>query len=143
MKAKSIVQAKVQETNTKNLIECLFKENPDINNNNFKIINCPKREKIEVLAEINRRFGMPLYIPIIALLCSFLLINREESKNNYLFKYFFGGSSFLLLVVAEILVRYSGMSFLFSIIYYLVPLLLIPFLYYVVKRQFSLENFRK
>ena len=54
-----------------------------------KILNCPKDEKIEVLAEINRRFGMPLYVPFVALLCSFLLINREESKFNNFFKWYY------------------------------------------------------
>ena len=85
---------------------------------------------------------MPLYIPIVALLCSFLLINREESKYNNLYKYAFGGSAFFILVIAEILVRYSGISFYYSIIYYLFPLLLMPVLYLGIVRKFYYENLR-
>ena len=142
MKTKSIIQAKVQETNTVNLIRCLLIKNQDFENRKKRIINCPDRDKIEVLAEINRRFGMPLYIPIVALLCSFLLINREESKYNNLYKYAFGGSAFFILVIAEILVRYSGISFYYSIIYYLFPLLLMPVLYLGIVRKFYYENLR-
>ncbi len=142
MKTKSIIQAKVQETNTVNLIRCLLIKNQDFENRKKRIINCPDRDKIEVLAEINRRFGMPLYIPIVALLCSFLLINREESKYNNLYKYAFGGSAFFILVIAEILVRYSGISFYYSIIYYLFPLLLMPVLYLGIVRKFYFENLR-
>ena len=64
---------------------------------------------------------MPLYIPGISLILSFLLISRKEQKRNSLYKYFYFGLSFVILVTAEILVRYSGKSFLYSyyIIYFL------------------------
>ncbi len=142
MKTKSIIQAKVQETNTINLIKCLLINNKDFESREKRIINCPDRDKIEVLAEINRRFGMPLYIPIIALMCSFLLVNREESRYNNLYKYVFGGSAFFILVIAEILVRYSGISYYYSIIYYLFPLLLMPVLYLGIVRKFYFENLK-
>ena len=138
MKAKSITQAKVQETKSQILIKCLLK-----NHNEEKLLNCPKGKKIEVLAEINRRFGMPLYVPFIALLCSFLLINREESKFNNWYKYLYGGLSFAALVMAEILVRYSGLSYYYSLFYYLIPLTLMPILYLEILRKFSSENLGK
>ncbi len=137
IKTKSITQAKVQETASKLLIDCIL-----MKKNNF-ILNCPSEEKFEVLAEINRRFGMPLYIPFIALLCSFLLINREESKFGGLYKYYYGGLAFLTLIVAEILVRYSGSSYQYSIIYYLFPIIFIPILYLEILRKFSFENLKR
>ena len=98
---------------------------------------------MEVLAEINRRFGMPLYIPFVALLCSFLLINREENKFGNLFKYIYGGLSFMTLVIAEILVRYSGSSYSYALIYYLIPIILMPILYLEILRKFSFENYKR
>ena len=136
MKTKSITQAKVQETESIVLIKCLLEDYDE-----KKLLNCPSEKKIEVLAEINRRFGMPLYVPFIALLCSFLLINREESKFSNLYKYFYGGLSFITLVIAEILVRYSGLYY-YALIYYLFPLIFIPILYLQILRKFSLENLR-
>ncbi len=138
MKTKSITQPKVQETKSQILIKCFLR-----NNNEKKLLNCPDQEKIEVLSEINRRFGMPLYVPFVALLCSFILINREESKFSGLYKYIYGGLSFTILIVAEILVRYSGLSYYYSIIYYLFPVIFIPLLYLEILRKFSFENYRK
>ena len=138
MKTKSITQPKVQETKSQILIKCFLR-----NNNEKKLLNCPDQEKIEVLSEINRRFGMPLYVPFVALLCSFILINREESKFSGLYKYIYGGLSFTILIVAEILVRYSGLSYYYSLIYYLFPVIFIPLLYLEILRKFSFENYRK
>ena len=86
---------------------------------------------------------MPLYVPFVALLCSFILINREESKFSGLYKYIYGGLSFTILIVAEILVRYSGLSYYYSLIYYLFPVIFIPVLYLEILRKFSFENYRK
>ena len=139
LKTKSIIMPKIQETSSKILIECIISKNKNID-----ILNCPKTEsKVDTLAEINRRFGMPLYIPAISLILSFLLISRNESKRKNLYKYFYFGLSFLILVVAEILVRYSGKSFFYSYLYYFIPLISIPFFYYLLFKQFYNENLLK
>ena len=135
MKTKSIIQTKVQETRSDYLLKCLIKINDQ-----EKLLNCPEKRKIEVLAEINRRFGMPLYVPFVALLCSFLLINREESKYAGMYKYYYGSMSLLILVMAEILVRYSGFSYYYSLIYYLFPVIFMPILYLEPPRLTPLEN---
>ena len=137
MKTKSIIKAKVQETRSEVLLKCLVGKKED------NLLNCPREGKIEVLSEVNRRLGMPLYIPFISLICSFLLINREEDKLNFFYKYFFGALSFLTLILAEILVRYSGLSYTYSLIYYLIPLTLMPILYLEIIRRFVYENLRK
>ena len=139
LKTKSIIMPKIQETSSKILIECIISKNKNID-----ILNCPKKEsKVDTLAEINRRFGMPLYIPVISLILSFLLISRNENKRKNLYKYFYFGLSFLILVVAEILVRYSGKSYFYSYLYYFIPLISIPFFYYLLFKQFYNENLLK
>lgn len=137
MKTKSIIKAKVQETRSEVLIKCLS------SNTESKLLNCPREGKIEVLSEMNRRLGMPLYIPFISLICSFLLINREEDRLNFFYKYFFGAISFVTLILAEILVRYSGLSYTYSIIYFLIPLISMPILYLEIIRRFVYENLKK
>ena len=86
---------------------------------------------------------MPLYIPFISLICSFLLITREENKFNTLYKYFYGFLSFVTLIIAEILVRYSGLSKFYAIVYYVVPLIFVPLLYIEIIRTFLYENLKK
>ena len=90
--------------------------------------------------EFNKRFGMPIYILLISLMCSFLLSSRRDQKvyayNKYI--YFFIG--FVILVLAEVIVRYSGISWTHSAIYYLIPLSLLPLLYISLIRKFKYEN---
>ena len=137
MRAKSIIQAKVQETSSMTLVKCMLNTS-----NKEELLNCPSEEKIEVLAEINRRFGMPLYVPFVALLCSFLLINREENKFGGFYKYLYSGIAFVTLVMAEILVRYSGLSYYYSLVYYIFPLIFITLLYLEIIRKFKFENLK-
>ena len=138
IQTRSIVQTKIQETPSKTLIDCYFNEE------NKEILNCPRdHKKNDVLSEINRRFGMPLYIPVITLIICFLLNPREENRFKNYYKYIYTVFAFLILVIAEILVKYSGKSFTNSLIYYLTPFLIMPLIYFEIIRNFLYENLRK
>ena len=137
MKTKSITQPKLQETSSGILVKCLFGKK-----NEKKLLNCAERSKLDAMSEFNRRFGMPLYIPYVALLSSFLLISRNDSKRKSIYKYFYFGGAFVTLVMAEILVRYSGKSLTYSMLYYLVPIISIPILYLILFRKFYFENLK-
>ena len=98
LQTRSIVQTKIQETPSALLIKCYF------NKENLEILNCPKdHKKNEVLTELNRRFGMPLYIPVITLIVCFLLNQRSENKFKNYFKYIYTIVAFLILVIAKYL----------------------------------------
>ena len=131
IQTRSIVQTKIQETPSKTLIECYF------NKENKEILNCPRdHKKNDVLSEINRRFGMPLYIPVITLIICFLLNQREENRFKNYYKYIYTVFAFIILVVAEILVKYSGKSFSNSLIYYSAPFLMATLIYFEIIRNF-------
>ncbi len=136
-KTKSIIYPKVQETTSEILLSCFFKKTTHSLLKGDKDLRChTEEERVEVLAEINRRFGMPLYIPLLALLSSFLLISREESKAKGWYKYFYFSLAFTILITAEILVRYSGKSLIHGLFYYLLPLFCIPVVYIELIRKF-------
>tara|TARA_B100001029_G_C14887587_1_gene353536 strand:- start:141 stop:677 length:537 start_codon:yes stop_codon:yes gene_type:complete len=138
LKTKSTTYPKIQETSSSILLNCYINQK-----SKAELLNCPRdKSKIEVLSEINRRFGMPLYIPLVSLLCSFLLLSRQEKKFQGLYKYFYFGLGFFALIMAEILVRYSGKDIVYTMIYYLVPLSLIPLVYVELIRRFYYENLR-
>jgi len=144
LKTKSIIYPKVQETPSKILLNCFFKKTTHTLLKGHHDLKCHSEEqRIEVLAEINRRFGMSLYIPLLSLLSSFLLISREENKFKSWYKYFYFGLAFTILITAEILVRYSGKSLTHGFFYYLLPLLCIPVVYIELIRRFYYENLRK
>jgi len=132
---KSISEPKLQETSTIKIARC-------IKDKNVNEHNCKTNEKaiMNIRIEINKRFGMPIFIPLISLVCSFLLSSRIDKKIYNYNKYIYFFISFTILAFSEIMVRYSGMSWLHTIIYYSVPLGMITLFYLTLIRKFKYEN---
>ena len=63
--------------------------------------------KKEILSNLNRRFVIPFYIPVIALMCSMLLI---KSNRVFLNKFCVFTYSFIILIFTELTVRYTGIN---------------------------------
>ena len=133
---KSITEPKIQETSTLRIFNCLRNKNVTFTH------NCSREKKslMDNKIELNKRFGMPIYIPLISLICAFLLASRRDKKIYSYNKYIYFFACFLLLVLSEILVRYSGLSWNHSIIYYLLPMCLVPLFYFSLIRKFKYEN---
>jgi len=132
---KSISLPKMQETSTLLILRCLQGKNVNMHN-----CNPTKRTRMNIKIEINKRLGMPFYIPLISLVCSFLLASRRDKKIYYFRKYIYSFIGILILVLAEIAVRYSGISWNHTAIYYLIPICMIPFFYFILIRKFKYEN---
>ena len=109
-------------------------------NENLFMHNCTQGHLKDISIELNKRFGMPFFIPLIALVCCFLLTTRKESKIYFFHKYIYFLLGFIILVTSEITVRYSGISFQHTTIYYLLPVGLLPFIYILLIRTFKYEN---
>jgi len=132
---KGIRQPKMQETPTIQILRCLF-------NNSVMKHNCDdsKKSLMDTKIEINKRFGMPIYILLIALISCFLLTSRKDKKIFYFNKYIYFFIGFLVLALAEMIVRYSGISWNHTLIYYLIPLIMCPLIYFVLIGMFKYEN---
>ena len=132
---KSISEPKMQETPTMQILRCLTQ-------NNIARHNCDdsKKSMMDTKIEINKRFGMPIYIPLISLISCFLLTSRKDKKMFYLNKYIYFFIGVLILILAEIIVRYSGISWNHTIIYYLLPIGTAPLFYLALIRAFKYEN---
>ena len=135
MSTKSISDPKIQETSTMQIVRCLQKKN-------ITDHNCEdsKKSQMDTRIELNKRFGMPVYIPLISLICCFLLASRKDKKMYHLNKYIYFFIGFLILALAEIIVRYSGASWNNTFIYYLIPLGVSPLFYLALLRAFKYEN---
>ena len=97
-------------------------------------------ESKDLKIEINKRFGMPMFIPLISLISCFLLSIKRKTKNSFFHKYIFFFIGFIILMSSEITVRYSGISLKHTTIYYLIPLGLLPLVYLYLLRMFKYEN---
>jgi lipopolysaccharide export system permease protein len=135
LSTKSISEPKMQETSTIQILRCLKQ-------NNVVRHNCDnsKKSMMDTKIEINKRFGMPIYIPLISLISCFLLTSRKDKKMFYLNKYIYYFIGFLILALAEVIVRYSGISWNRTIVYYLLPIVMGPVFYLTLIRTFKYEN---
>ena len=135
LSTKTTPQAKIQETPTIEIIQCL-------NRQKMYLQNCKQTEESykENIIEFNKRFGMPIFIPLISLIVCFLLSSRKEKKASGVYKYLYFFIGLIILIVAEITVRYSGISWRHTAYYYLTPVGLLPFIYIFLIRVFKYEN---
>jgi len=133
--SKSIKEPKVQETPTVQILRCLFQKYAVKHN-----CNNSKKSQMDTKIEINKRFGMPMYILLIALVSCFLLATGKDKKIFYLNKYIYFFICFLILALAEMIVRYSGISWNHTLIYYLIPIIMSPLIYLTLIRTFKYEN---
>lgn len=135
---KTTTYPKIQERGTLSLLNCI-KPFLDESKTSLKQFQC--RERIDdISAELNRRLGMPLYIPFISIIICYLLSSVKENKYYFFRKYIVFIAAFTVLVLAEIMVRYSGQATLNLIIYYSLPPLLILLNYLNLIRIFKFEN---
>ena len=133
----TITDPKLQETPTLDLLKCIFKENKK------KILNCEEHTKKEIITVLNRRIVLPFYIPIISLLCSFLLIKNETKKNYFSNRFSIFFISFLILLYSELIIRYTGIYKIISILFFISPLVLIPIIYTLLSFKLSKPSLTK
>ncbi len=133
-----IKDVKIQETSTLKILSCLknyyYKKLTD-----EYIKNCPKNNIAIVIETFSRRVIMPLYIPLVSILISFMLIYTKNKKTKIINRYIFFMLSFILLVLSELLVRFSGISNFGFYTYLLTPFVLFPILYLILLKKFWSE----
>ena len=130
LSSSTIKQPKIQETSTLKLLYCFNKNSSQ----NLKF--CNEDFKKEIYPILNRRIILPLYIPIISLICSLLLV---KSNKKYFSKISVFIYCFLILLFTELAVRYTGINLLTRLSFILLPITLIIIFYSFLIFQFSKE----
>ena len=79
---------------------------------------------------------LPFYIPVIALICSFLLlkIKKNFQKNFSIFL------SFIILILTELIIRYTGLNPFLRIAYIISPFILLTLFYSFLIYKFNTET---
>ena len=119
----TIKKPKIQETSTIKIINCLFKKNVDneLCNN--------RTSKKEFAPNLIRRLILPLYIPSIVLICSFLVL---KTRKIYLNRFFIFVYSLTVLVFTELFLRYTAISTTVKFIYIFSPFIIFGILYIIL-----------
>ena len=133
-----IKDIKIQETSTLKILNCLknhyYKKVPEA-----YVKNCPKNNIAIVIETFSRRMIMPLYIPLVSILISFILVYTKNKKMKTVNRYIFFILSFILLILSELLVRYSGISKIGFYTYLVSPFFFLPILYLILMNKFRRE----
>jgi lipopolysaccharide export system permease protein len=136
LKTGTIKQFKFQETSSINLVNCII-------NPSAIIINCNENVNSEIITVLNRRFFLPFYLPVVALICSFLLIKAQSKKNYFLNKYSIFVLGFLVLIYSELIIRFTGISKVIATLFVISPFILIPIIYLFLILKLNRESISK
>ena len=113
----TITEPKVQELGSLKLLSCFFFLK-DKNINQFK---CEDSILNEMKQELLKRLYKPLYIPIVTILCCFLIVTSKSNTSYEKNKKIIFTLTFILLVLSETSLRYSALSSLSMVIYLIGP----------------------
>ncbi len=119
----SITKPKIQEINSLHLINCIF------NKNILSEKKCQDGLLNETKQELLKRFFKPIYLPLIAMLCCFLILSGKYKPNYERTKRYIFLIILFLIIISETSLRYSTKSDLLLIIYFLIPFLLFTLFY--------------
>ena len=120
---------KLQEISTISLLDCFLDERK-------KTEVCENDSSKEIIPILIRRLVLPFYIPVIALICSFLLLKKEKFYFN---KIFIFTLSFFILLLTELVIRYTGLNEILRWSYIISPFLMMSLLYFLLQYKFSSE----
>ena len=126
----TIKKPKLQETSTKTLFNCIF------NKKEVESICENKEAKKEIIPILIRRASLPTYIPVIALMCSFLLLKTQKKYLNRVTIFLL---SFLMLIMTELVIRYTGINPYLRFTYIVLPFILLTTIYLFLLYKFKNE----
>ena len=113
------------------LLSCMIKKFSNIDNNIKFNFTCKKDMMNVVNQELLKRFYKPLYIPILTLMCCFLIIipkNHISYKKNQKIIFLL---TLLIIIFSEASLRYSTISNLTTITYLAIPWLIFFSIYLI------------
>tara|TARA_Y100000816_G_scaffold260351_1_gene216551 strand:+ start:1697 stop:2812 length:1116 start_codon:yes stop_codon:yes gene_type:complete len=134
---KTILTPKIQELPSTQLIKCAYDFIDPYIKEDIKNFKCDESIVKEINQELLKRFYKPLYIPMLAILCSFLLI---IPKNNILYnrnRNIIFLLTFLVLIISEGSLRYSTVSNFTMTLYLLLPWIAFSLTYFIFKLKSS------
>jgi lipopolysaccharide export system permease protein len=96
-----------------------------------------------ILFEIHKRLFKPLFIPIIALLCCFILYGNNEKFNLVKLRFLIFSLTVIFIIFFEILLNLSASKIFFQYFLYLLPICAIIIIYFFLDKFIQNEPLTK
>jgi len=103
------------------------------------IKNFSASKNSDILYEIHKRFFKPTFIPVISILCCFLLYTNNEKINLLKLKILIFSFSSFFIIFLEVLLNISVKNFYFQIFFYFMPVFLCLILFQFLKKFLEKE----
>ena len=117
---------KLQEISTITLLSCFT----DKIIHKLEFFDCKKKNAIpEIKRELFKRIYKPIFLPIITLLCCFLIIKTKNSVNFRKYNFLIFQITFLILVFSEASMRYIASSKFLTIFCLVLPFMIFALSY--------------
>ena len=135
----TILVKKTQEHKTIELIRCaiiLFsKDIKKVEIIKEQVRNCTFKNQDNILAELHKRLGIPLYLPALMLTTLLLIINSKEKINFSKLRIITFLIGFFIIIFSESTLRFINDSIKFNIFIILIPVIsiIIFYFYFLIK----------
>ena len=130
----TILVKKTQEHKTIELIRCaiiLFsKDIKKVEIIKEQVRNCTFKNQDNILAELHKRLGIPLYLPALMLTTLLLIINSKEKINFSKLRIITFLIGFFIIIFSESTLRFINDSIKFNIFIILIPVISIIMFYF-------------
>ena len=107
---KSIVDFKIQEKNTFDLIECSINFHLFNNQAYYDVNNCNEDSEIMTKEELYKRIFKPFYFIVLGITACFLLLISKENNNYKTFRFIIFIIGFVILIISEMTSSFAGHS---------------------------------
>ena len=132
--SRSIKRPKIQELSSIKVIKCslsLMYGKSYIDD----LFSCQIDKFKNFNQELYKRFIKPFYLPLLTLVCCFLLTFSKEQDNYTLRTIKIFVNVFLVLVISEIFMRYIQGSFAYLILFFVIPFLFFLLIYFLLLKK--------
>ena len=132
VKTNTTTYKKTQEVSTLNLFICyknIYNKNYIDLSKNLKIENCRTDNINNILKEFHKRITIPLYIPALMLICLLVITKSKENSNYTLYRLKIFLIGLIVIILSELSIRFVETNIFNNLIIFLIPLIVIFYLY--------------
>ena len=136
---------KTQEVSTLDLITCYKNIYNKISldlSKKLKIENCKSENLNNILKEFHKRITIPLYIPVLMLICLIVITKSKENSNYLLYRLKIFLIGLLIIILSELSLRFVEKNFLNNILIFLIPLIMIIYLYLIFYFKLKFKKYK-